>query len=209
MNTFQKFNLVPSFLRSLKSDWLGYVLAVICLFLIAAIHSQAYAGTATLTWTNPTTYTDGTAIGATDITQTRAQYGSCVGTAFGVSAGQVTFTGVVTTGTIPGLAPGSYCFQVFTTAKGVESAASNVVSKILAQPAPNPAVLSTTITVAYDVRWSRQDHALVLNQAVGTVPLGTACMAGTELRGGYYQISAKAVKFSRKARSSVIVSACA
>jgi hypothetical protein len=41
------------------------------------------------------------------------------------------------------------------------------------------------------------------------VPLGTACSKDFDLKGGFYRVDRKAVEFSRKARSSVIVAKCA
>jgi hypothetical protein len=108
---------------------------IACVLLLVSF--AASAGTATVSWTNPTTYTDGTALVAADITSTTVEYGSCVGTSFGVKAGQSVVTGAGTSVVIT-LVPGTYCFRAATTAKGVTSGFSNVATKTIVQPAPNP-----------------------------------------------------------------------
>lgn len=137
-------------------------------------------------WTNPTAYIDGAALPATDIVQTRIEYGSCVGAGtllvFGVKAGQFISTGGATHANSPVLAPGTYCIQAFTTAKGIESSPSNAAQVILApppQPAPNPPsnltaapLVQVADTNAYKLRQAVDGYSMV---AIGSVAAGTAC----------------------------------
>jgi hypothetical protein len=97
------------------------------------------ASAATITWTNPTQYEDGSALAAADIASTTIEYSN--GTTFGTVAGQVVVNGSATTGTAPDPAAGaSRCYRAYTTvvaAKGGgRSAVSNVSCK--AAPFPNP-----------------------------------------------------------------------
>jgi len=161
------------------------------LFLIAG---AATAGTLTPSWTNPVTYTDGSALAAADITQTRVEYGSCNGTAFGTKAGEVKTTGAATTGPAITVAPGTYCLRAYTTAKGVESAASSVATATVAQPAPNPPVLKTVEVTAYKMRQAVDGFSFV---AIGTVPLGTECNAALNAD-GVYVIPRSSVKLASK-----------
>jgi hypothetical protein len=76
--------------EKIKDAWTANkwrVIALVLFVLLLIVGTKAFAGTATVTWTNPTTYTDGTAIATGDISQTRIEYGSCNGAAFGTKAG--------------------------------------------------------------------------------------------------------------------------
>lgn len=152
--------------------------------------SAATAGT--VNWTNPVTYTDGSTLAPADITQTRIEYGSCNGTAFGTKAGEVKATGPATSAPI-NLSPGTYCLRGYTTAKGVESVASAVFKSVIAQPAPNPPVLVTVEMTAYKMRQSVDGFSFV---AIGTVPLGTACDAKSA--DGFNVIARANVKLASK-----------
>lgn len=166
------------------------------------VGAAAFAGTVNLSWTNPTTYTDNTAIGSTDITQTRIEYGSCSGTAFGTKAGQQIVNGSATADAIT-LAAGTYCFRAYTTALGVESAASSVTTATVTQSAPNPPVLKTVSTTAYIAVGSGRRVAMI---PAGTVPKGTVCQASKSLL-GLYGIPASAVK--ARIKSSAYWGKCA
>ena len=149
----------------------------------------ALAGQAVVTWTNPTSYVDASALAPADISQTRIEYGTCAGAAFGTKVGEVATTGAVTTTTITGLAAGTWCFRGYTTAKGAESAPSVVATKVVPQAAPNPPTLATITTTAYAPRLNGRQ---VVMAPVGTVPLGTACNKNVRLA-GKYQIPTAAV----------------
>lgn len=183
------------------------ILYFACALVIGAVISDAFAGTATVTWANPSSYLDGSLLSAADITQTRLEYGSCSGTAFGIKAGEVIISGAATTATIPSLVAGTYCFRAYTTAKGVESAPSNVASKAVPQAAPNPPTLTTVATVAYSVTVDWPNLALVRYQQVGTVALGTAC-AGAATDDGYNLIPRTAVKWTGTNKPQYIVALC-
>lgn len=157
---------------------------------------SAFAATVNLAWTNPTTYSDGSTLNVTDITQTRIAYGSCnADGSFNVQAGQFIVQGDGAAATSPNLAPGTYCFQAYTTAQGVESIGSNVATAVLTQPAPNPPILATVAKVAYaPVSVLGMKFAM----AVGTVPLHTACtstmLKAVNMRVPLHEIPLSAVK---------------
>ncbi len=94
----------------------------------------AYAGSATLTWTPPTTNTDGSPI--TDLSGYKIYFGKTQG---GTYANNVTVTGASTvTTTISGLSPGDWYFVATAlNTYGAESAYSNEVKKSVAVPVPN------------------------------------------------------------------------
>jgi hypothetical protein len=126
-------------------------LALLALFLPAA----AMAGTANVSWTNPTQFEDGTALAPADIASTTVEYGSCTGTAFGTKAGQQVATGSASTLVISNLAPATYCFRAATTvvaAKGGgTSTFSNVASKVVPFSNPKPPTLLDVI-----IAWLRR-----------------------------------------------------
>lgn len=161
-----------------------------------------------VTWTNPTAYTDGTALPATDITQTRIEYGTCTSVTpptFGVKSGEVISTGNGTTATIKSPTPGTYCIQAKTTAKGVESAPSGVVTKQIVQPAPNPPTAVTIGTlIAYDI--VKQPGKLVL-LAVGRVDAGVVCDTSQSVN-GLYAVPTSAVRWFGTVRPPVAFAAC-
>jgi len=103
---------------------------------------------ATLTWTNPTTYSDGSSLVAADIASTTIEWSN--GTTFGPVAGSQIVNGSATTATAPDPAAGtSRCYRVKTTvvaAKGgLTSDPSNVSCKSAPFPKPNPPTLLDVI----------------------------------------------------------------
>ena len=152
-------------------------LLILGLLLLAGL---ANAGDALLSWTPPTTNTDGSAIpatGAGSLTGTRVEWGSCSGTAFGTAAGTVTVPTPATSTTITGLGVATYCFRAFArNAYGSESLASAVVNKVFPAPVPNPPVLAVPViagmlqTPVYSVASSGKMSAFV-----GFADVGTQC----------------------------------
>lgn len=112
-------------------------------FTLSAIAQTAPAippPTAVLTWTAPTTYSDGTAIPAT-VAITYNVYQSCTSatTLVKVASGVTTLTNTISTG----LADGQTCFWSITAvAGGLESAQSNVGTKAFAAIAPGTVTLT-------------------------------------------------------------------
>lgn len=110
--------------------------------LLALLAFPVLAATVTVSWTNPTAYTDNSPLPASAITRTRIEYGTCAaGGAFGTRAGEFVSAGNDTSEASPNLAPGTYCLRAYTTASGVESVASNIASVAVVQPAPRPPTL--------------------------------------------------------------------
>jgi hypothetical protein len=107
----------------------------------------AMAGTVTASWTNPTSYTDGSPLAATAITRTRIEYGTCAGlNVFGTKLGEFVSTGSDTSEVSPNLQPGTYCFRAFLTASGAESVATSTDDAVILQPAPRaPATFQVTV----------------------------------------------------------------
>lgn len=106
---------------------------------LTSVLAVATAATLTATWVNPTTNTDNSALLSSEIKSTRIEYGTCSApNVFGTKAGDVVVNGALTTGTVPNLPPGTWCARAYTTnIYNVESAASNVASKVVAAPTPN------------------------------------------------------------------------
>lgn len=149
------------------------------LALLLLAPGMALAGSVTVQWDNPTTYTDGTPLPSTAITRSRIEYGSCgAAGAFGTKAGEFIVTGAATSGVSPNIAAATYCFRVFTTASALESAASGVLQVVVPQAPPNPPTLRTLAVVAginmaplYRINADGSRGTALL----GFVPVGAAC----------------------------------
>lgn len=121
--------------------------------LVFFLLSSAIAGEATVSWTNPTTRTDGTALPSSQIGSTRVEWGTCSGSAFGSALGNQSATGTATSTIINNLAPGTYCFRAATVdAAGLQSGWSNIASKVVPVAPPSPPVIVTVSTYAYEFR---------------------------------------------------------
>lgn len=93
---------------------------------IATFGPNPLAGTARLTWTPPTQKTDGTAL--TNLAGYRISYGTTQDLAQTIQIANPTLSSY----TISNLTPGTYYFAVRAyNSDGVESASSNVVSKVV------------------------------------------------------------------------------
>lgn len=180
------------------------------------LYGVAHADTVTATWVNPTTNTNGSAIpasGAGSLTQARVEFGTCNGAAFGTKAGEVIrafTTGPLTTATL-NLQPGTTCVQVkVSNTFGGESSASNVTSKVIAAPVPNPPTnLTVTDPVAFEVRPNEQTFAFDRGRAVGVAKLGAACDEERTTGGGFYALERPSrVKLTKQPRSVALVAKC-
>jgi hypothetical protein len=185
----------------------------------------AATGSATLTWVAPTQNTDGSAIPATG-TGSLAGFELLHAT---TAAGVPTATPIVvnnkaaTTYTITGLPAGVryYAAKAFNT-EGVRSDLSGTVNNTIVLPSasanasvtvnvkPNPPVLSSTITVAYELNGIKNDGTVLLGRDVGTIALGAPCLdyPFETNKGTYYGIERENVEFYRTPKSSMVVTKC-
>lgn len=178
-----------------------------CIASLAAIAlclgaSQVHAGDATLTWTTPTQRTDGSAL--TNLASYRIYYGTSAASL--TQTASVTNPGLVTY-TIQNLAPGTWYFAMTALdAGGLESARTNVVSKVILQAPPNPpGNLTVAALLVYQVSGVPNKFQLA---AVGTVPAGTVCDP-TQSVNGYYAVPREAVIWYGNVRPRVVVAHCA
>ena len=108
------------------------------------IAGLALAAILTVNWQNATTNTDGSAIPASgpgSLTETRIEYGTCnaARTAIASVLGTITVPGTATTAQSPDLGPGVYCARAqHVNTYGVASDWSNVASREILAPKPNP-----------------------------------------------------------------------
>ena len=97
-------------------------------------------------WTATTTYTDNTALPASQLTQYTVSYGNTSGGPYPNTVSVLNVNGVIpTTVTITGLTVGTWYFVVTATAtNGLTSANSNEASKVIVTTAaPNPPTILT------------------------------------------------------------------
>ena len=150
---------------------------------LITLPSFAQAADVNVTWNNPTQNVDGSAIptsGPGSITGTLVRWGSCSGAAFGTAIGEQFVTAPATSYRVTGLAPAAtYCFIAFTrNTFGSQSIASNVGSRTINAPMPNPPTLTTIAVVAginmsplYRINTDGSRGTTVL----GFIPTGSAC----------------------------------
>lgn len=195
------------------AEWIerNYVkAAVIAVGLLALlvgclILNAARAADLSVSWTYPTTNTDGSAIpasGAGSISGFVLEWGTCSGTAFGSKLGGAAPTAPATSYTVTGLSPGTYCVRLAAVnTYAIVSAFSNVATKTIAAPTPNPPVL-TIATIAYELR--EYSGGTLRFVQVGTVPKGVAC--ADKLAGNYYAFSGATI--TKPTTGGIIAAKC-
>lgn len=147
------------------------------------------AGTATVSWNNPTTKTDGTALPASQILRTEVEYSTS--STFATIAGTATATGAAESVVITALPPSTFYFRAFTVAGGGRSAASNVVSKVVPDSPPSPPTLITVNTTAYVIQPGWFGMLRMVKVSGVSLPLGMSCdstlpgVTGYGIAGGY------------------------
>lgn len=129
-----------------------FAVALIGLLAFACIDkASAATGPSTVSWTPPTTYTDGSVLPAAALSGNKI---GCLFTPTGGTAAPCTLSANTAAGsassftanlTYPAVG-GTACFTVIATAGGVDSAPSNATCKTLAALVPNPPT-NVTVTV--------------------------------------------------------------
>jgi hypothetical protein len=187
--------------------WGLWVLAAMLVVFSCVVHAQ----TATcawnadcLKWDRPTTYVDGTTLASTDVASYEieaALLGSTAWTKVGtVSAPIQAFTRIG----IKANEIWQYRVTVVLVS-GQRSTPSNVqVGPTTVEPAPNPPVLKTVDTLAYEI--NKSTDALALN-AVGTVALGVSCKPEYDAN-GLHVVPRSSVKFATLTKPLVVVAKC-
>jgi hypothetical protein len=121
----------------MRSIVAAVVAAGLCL--LAGVSIAQQARTATISFTKPVQYVDGTAIAASTVVTYNVYQGAKGATKTKVA----TITGTATT-INTGLQPGETCWQVTAVANGVESALSNEGCKTFAWPATEAVTITVT-----------------------------------------------------------------
>ena len=178
--------------------WLGWYFVLAFASMLAA--ALAIGADVRVSWTQPTTNTDGSSIplsGAGSIVSNRVEWGSCVGSAFGSPAGSQTIP-AATSHVVTGLAPALHCFRITAiNTYGSESAVSNVAQRAVAAPIPNPPIVTQAViagmqqTPVYSVTASGS-----LSTLMGFADVGTACT-------GPVLATYRGAKFRQVARADV------
>lgn len=176
--------------------------------LLFSCRSEAASGD--LSWTNPTTYTDGTPIAAGAITSSDVAYGLCNAgkTAIAGTPTVVAVPGAATAKSVTGLTNGSWCFQVRTNVGASASDYTAVVAKdVVLKPNP-PSGLTVSVQTAFMA--VRQNDAYVM-LPVGTVPGGTKCDSNNGVLSAgkaYYAVPSAAVTWYGETKPTVVLAAC-
>lgn len=151
--------------RNLRAPIFTLTIAALC---FAGI---AYGAASTVTWTKPATYTDGSALAASDITgnkigclftPTGGIATACILSASTASGSASTFTANLTYPAVGGVA----CFTVIATAGGVDSAPSSAACKTFAALTPSPPTgVTVTVTITMLLN-SASPISVAVNQPV-------------------------------------------
>lgn len=191
--------------------WARRGLVIIAMFVLCAWACGAYAQTTTCAWNNdclswdrPTKYVDGSTLASSDVAsyEIEAQL-----------LGASTWTKIATVNapvqayTRVGIKANEiWQYRVSVVlVSGNRSAPSNVaVAPATVEPAPNPPVLKTVDTLAYEI--NKSTDALKL-AAVGTVPLGITCKPQYDAN-GLNVVPRDQVKFKTTTKPLVVVAKC-
>ena len=175
---------------------LNLTAAVVAVGLCLLFAGVSQAATVTISWTNPTANTDGSALPASAITRTTIVYG----TTSAMSSSKLV-TGLATSTTLD-LAPGIWYFAAKTTANGNDSNLSATVTHIVVQPTPNPPTGLSVVAVVAGLNMAPAYKMLAdgtRSQVVaGFVPVGTRCsgpVVFTYRNKGYRTVPRGAVKW--------------
>lgn len=187
---------------------------------------SAADGSATLTWTPPTQYTNGNPLPLADLGGFKAFYGP---------QGNVAATTIdipdrnATTYQITGLTAAEWEFAMTAylnpTLGGIESDRTNSVFKVVQVPAssaqatatvqlkPNPPTLVTVESVVYEIKLHPTTLVASLGRRVGVIAYGVPCQGDSPLvvndRGGYYAVPTELALVTKPAKSDVLVARCA
>jgi hypothetical protein len=160
-----------------------------------------------LSWTNATSYTDGTPMPVTDLASTTAWCGASLDSL----TLHTTVTAPNTSATVAGTVPGTpyVCAAAHTAKNGKTSDFSPSVSVGIPVLKPSPplgisATLVVTSTVAY-MELQRPDGFGFL--VIGSVPIGTPCDA-TQSVNQYHVVPAAAVTFTGPIKRQAVLALC-
>lgn len=152
---------------------LNLTATVVAVGLCLLVAGVVQAAVRTVSWVNPTTNTDGSALPATQITSTTVVWG----TSSAAMTNSKVVTGAATSTTID-LAPGTWFVGARTTANGNTSLVSNIVQVVIPQPTPNPPVVTVQAVVAglnmapaFKILADGTRSSVI----AGFVPVGTGC----------------------------------
>lgn len=150
-----------------------FLAATVTAIAVLLLSSLAHAGTATVTWTNPTTKEDGTALAASAILRTEVEYSTSSTFASGVSTANA--AGAATSLVIPSIGPGTYYFRAFTVSAAGRSGASNVASKVVPDSPPSPPTLTTVTATAYRFEIGAEGYVRLVHVPGVWLPKGQPC----------------------------------
>lgn len=113
-----------------------------------AISADAHAGTATVSWDNPTQREDGSDLPLSELASTRISWGYCnLDGSFGTKVGEMLVPAPTNVAEVQTLAAGvSWCFKASAIdTEGLESADSNIASKYIKKSRPRPPRLKSIL----------------------------------------------------------------
>lgn len=193
---------------SAKTAWCALVLLGLTLFCMAS----AWAGSATLSWTPPTTRTDGSPL--TNLAGYRIYHGT---SATALNTRVDVNNSAATSITLDGLPAGlRYFAMTAVDADGRESARTGTVSTTIVDANPNPPTGFTVVPVVAGLNMNpvyRINADGTRGSAVlGFVPVGTACTGPVVYKyrsKAYYRVDPSAVRWWATAPTTAVAAPCA
>jgi hypothetical protein len=187
--------------------------------LLLLVSGVAGAGDANLSWTHPTTYTDGTALPISQIARTEVEYGLCNAGRTGFLASPVPVIVTVApppaTRVVTGLAPGTWCFRARTVATTSTTPSAwtvntdgTLASKVILQAPPSAPTNLTIASADLSVYVVLKRVNRFVMVKVGTAPAGTPCIADQTVN-GYFAVPREVVQWAGTVREDVVVASCA
>lgn len=175
-------------------------------------------GSATVSWTAPTTNTNGTPL--TNLTGFKILYGT---SSTALNRTQAVNNASARSAVVTSLGAGTWYFAVrAVNSNQAESDNSNIAQKTISggataartvnitisgTPAPTPTpTLRTTDTRVFD--YVTQNNTRVLGRQVGTIALGRACDNTFKVGLNRYRVTRSDVTFTRTSRSTSVVARC-
>jgi len=198
----------------LENPWraAAVVLGVVLLFALFGC-GTAQADDLNISWQHPAQRVDGTALPLSEIQHTTIEWGLCSGNNFPATpAGTRDVAAPSTTTSVTGVGYGTWCVRGKTVDTGGRvSDNSNVAQKIILAP-PNPPLIVTVESVAYEIKLHPVTQLASLGRQVGVIAYGVPCVDNPMVetgRGTYYEVPADKVLLTKDPKSSVVVARCA
>jgi len=179
--------------------------------LLCLVSGLTFAADATLSWVNPTQYTDGSPIPAGVLASTGIEYGLCDATGAAIAGTPSTASAAApaTTTVVSGLGNGSWCFHAkAVTVSGSYSTWSAMATKTIVLTPAAPTGLTVAVRTAFMAVRENDSYAMI---PVGTVSGGTSCDSNNGVISSgiaYFAVPSASVTWYGATKPTVVLAQC-